>query len=206
MSPKTDPRVDAYIRKAAPFAQPILAHLRAVVHAGCPEAVETMKWSRPFFDFNGPLCGIAAFKAHCVFMFWKGADLVVPDAQKREEALGQFGRITSLADLPPKRELVALVKKAAALNAAGVSPSWMAARRERSAARKATPIVVPADLAAALAKNRKARATFDAFGPSHRREYVDWIEGAKRQATRDRRLAAAVEQMAAGKTQNWRYE
>ena len=111
--PKPDPRVDAYIRKAAPFAQPVLSHIRAIVHQACPDAVETMKWSRPFFDFNGPLCGMAAFKAHCSLHFWKGGNIVSADESK-EGAMGQFGRITSVKDLPPKRTLVAIVKKAAA--------------------------------------------------------------------------------------------
>jgi uncharacterized protein YdeI (YjbR/CyaY-like superfamily) len=202
---KPDPRVDAYIRKAAPFAQPILLHIRAIVHEACPDAVETMKWSRPFFDFNGPLCGMAAFKAHCSLHFWKGGNIVSAD-QRKEGAMGQFGRITSVKDLPARRTLIAIVKKAAALNADGVRADWMERRVAARASRVATPVVVPADLAAALKKNRKAQATFDAFSPSHRREYVEWIEGAKRQDTRDRRLATAVAQMADGKSQNWKYE
>lgn len=202
---KTDPRVDAYIRKAAPFARPVLEYIRAVVHEGCPEIVETMKWSRPFFDFNGPLCGMAAFKEHCSLHFWKGGNIVSADASKAG-AMGQFGRITTLKDLPARRTLVGLVKKAAALNAAGVRADWMEKRVVARAVRSVRPIVVPEDLAAALAKNRKARATFEAFSPSHRREYVDWIVGAKRQETRDRRVATAVAQMADGKVQNWKYE
>lgn len=205
MSSKHDPRVDAYIRKAAPFAQPVLEYIRAVVHEGCPEAVETMKWSRPFFDFNGPLCGIAAFKEHCALHFWKGGNIVAAD-QGKDGAMGQFGRITSVKDLPAKRTLISLVKKAAALNAEGVRADWMEKRVATRAARATRPIVVPDDLAAALKKNRKAQATFDAFSPSHRREYIDWIEGAKRQETRDRRVATAVAQMAEGKAQNWKYE
>lgn len=202
---RPDPRVDAYIRKAAPFAQPILSHIRTIVHEACPDAVETMKWSRPFFDFNGPLCGMAAFKAHCSLHFWKGGNIVSADVSK-EGAMGQFGRITSVKDLPPKQTLVAIVKKAAALNADGVRADWMEKRVAARASRVSKPIVVPDDLAAALKKNRKAQATFEAFSPSHRREYVEWIEGAKRQETRNRRVATAVAQMADGKVQNWKYE
>ncbi|MGC4084691.1 MAG: YdeI/OmpD-associated family protein [Vicinamibacterales bacterium] len=206
MATPIDPRVDAYIRKAAPFARPILSYLREIVHEGCPDAVETIKWSRPFFDYRGPLCGLAAFKAHCVFHFWKGIQMVVPDAQRSDEAMGQFGRIVSIDDLPPRRQLVAMVKKAAALNESGVKAPWMEQRVRVRAARAAKPIVVPTDLVAALARNAKARRTFDAFSPSHRREYIEWIEDAKRQDTRDRRLATAVSQMAEGKRQNWKYE
>lgn len=203
--PTRDARVDTYIRKAAPFAQPVLEHIRAIVHEACPDAVETMKWSRPFFEFNGPLCGMAAFKGHCALIFWKGGNLVSAD-ESTAGAMGQFGRLTSVKDLPPKRTLVALVRKAAALNADGIRADWMEKRVAARAARSVRPIVVPDDLAAALQKNRKARATFDAFSPSHRREYVEWIEAAKRQETRERRLATAVAQMAEGKAQNWKYE
>ncbi|MFN7915499.1 MAG: YdeI/OmpD-associated family protein [Vicinamibacterales bacterium] len=199
-----DPRVDAYIRKAAPFAQPVLEHIRAVVHEGCPDVVETIKWSRPFFDFNGPLCGMAVFKAHCSLHFWKGGNIVAAD-HRRDDAMGQFGRITSVKDLPARRTLVAIVRKAAALNAEGVRADWMEKRVAARAARAARPIVVPEDLAAALKAHKKAQATFDAFSPSHRREYIDWIEGAKRPDTRARRLATTVAQLAEGKTQNWKY-
>lgn len=201
-----DPRVDAYISKAAPFAQPILAHLREVVHAGCPEVVETIKWSRPFFDFNGPLCGFAAFKAHCAFMFWKGEAFVASVGATEDQAMGQFGRLTRVADLPPKRTLVALVKKAATLNVEGVKAPWMEARAKKREARVAAPLVVPKDLAAALKTHRRAREAFEAFSPSHRREYIEWIDGAKRPETRARRLATTVEQLVDGKTQNWKYE
>ena len=116
----TDPRIDAYIGRAAPFAQPVLAHLRGVVHAGCPGCIETIKWGMPFFmhgDRN--LAHMAAFKQHCAFGFWRGRE--VADQGKAGEAMGQFGRITALADLPPRRELIGVVKKAVALIDAGAA-------------------------------------------------------------------------------------
>lgn len=201
--PSTDPRVDTYISKAQPFARPILEHLRAVIHAGCPDVVESIKWSMPAFDYEGPLCGLAAFKGHCAFRFWKG-DLLVPGMKSL--AMGPFGRIETLDDLPPKRTLIAMVKKAASLNEQGVAAPWMDKRRTSAHARAAKPVMVPADLAEALKKSQKARATFDAFSPSHRREYIEWIESAKRPETRARRLTTAITQMADGKSQNWKYE
>lgn len=201
--PSTDRRVDAYIRNAQPFAQPILEHLRAVIHAGCPGVVESIKWSMPAFDYEGPLCSLAAFKAHCAFRFWKG-DLLVPGTTRL--GVGPLGRIERLQDLPPKRALIAMVKKAAALNEQGVAAAWMVRRRQTAHVRAAKPVTVPADLVAALEKNARARATFEAFSPSHRREYVEWIESAKRADTRARRLSTAVTQMAEGKSQNWKYE
>lgn len=204
-----DPRVDAYIAKAAPFARPILEHLRAVVHETCPDVQEAMKWSFPNFLYNGMFCSMAAFRRHCAFNFWKGDLLFGPRKGGAGQGMGHLGRITSLADLPPKKVLAAYVRRAMRLNDEGAKPRWLEARNAKRAAktRKAVRrVVVPADLAAALRKHAKARAAFAAFPPSHRREYVEWITGAKREETRARRLATAVAWIAEGKPQNWRYE
>jgi uncharacterized protein YdeI (YjbR/CyaY-like superfamily) len=192
-------RVDAYIAKSAEFARPILEHLREVVHAACPEVEEVMKWSFPNFEYKGLLCNMAAFKAHCAFGFWKN-ELVVGDGAAGEKAMGQFGKITKLSDLPSKKVLTGYIKKAMKLNDDGVkSPN----RSKPKAAPK--PVVVPDDLAAALRADDKARATFEKFPPSHQREYIEWITEAKTQATRTRRLETAVQWMAEGKPRNWKY-
>lgn len=196
---KRDPRVDAYIEKSAGFARPILEHLRETVHSACPDVTETIRWGFPHFDAGGVLCSMASFKAHCAFGFWKGA-LLFGDNAKGREAMGQFGRIASIADLPPKRELVRLVKAARKLNEEGVAAPATKTGRPKP------PAEVPADLAAALKKSAKARATFEGFPPSHRREYVEWIVEAKRDETRQRRIAQAVEWHAEGKSRNWKYE
>jgi len=192
-----DPRIDAYIDKAADFAKPILTHLRETVHRACPDCEETLKWGHPSFTYKGLMCGMAAFKQHCTFGFWKGS--LVIGRGKDGDAMGQFGRIASVKDLPAPRVLAGYVKKAAALNDDGVK----AARRPRG---PAAPVRVPADLAAAFRSHKKAKTTFDSFSPSHRREYVEWITDAKRDQTRKRRVATTVEWLAAGKTHNWRYE
>jgi uncharacterized protein YdeI (YjbR/CyaY-like superfamily) len=194
-----DPRVDAYIDNAEDFAKPILTHLRDTVHAACPDVEEAMKWSFPHFMYKGMLCSMAAFKQHAAFGFWKGS-LVLGDAGKGNEAMGHLGRITCIADLPPKKELTAYIRKAVALNDDGVKVP----RAPKTSARK--PVRVPPDLAAALKKSKPALRTFENFSPSHRREYVEWITGAKTDATRTRRLKTAVEWMAEGKSQNWKYE
>jgi len=193
-----DPRVDAYIDKAADFAKPILVYLRDTVHATVRDVEEEMKWSFPHFMYNGMLCSMAAFRQHAAFGFWKGA-LVLGGASKADDAMGHLGRITALSDLPPKKTLTAYIRKAAALNDEGV-------KAPRPAARPRKPLRVPADLSAALKKNTKARAAFAAFPPSHKREYVEWITGAKTSDTRARRLAQAIAQIAEGKSQNWKYE
>jgi len=197
---RKDPRIDTYIAAAGDFARPILKHLRQLVHAGCPEVEETLKWNFPSFGHHGILCGMAAFKQHCTFGFWR-SDLV-PDrgGDRSNEAMGQFGRITSLADLPPDKTLIAWVKKAAELNASG-TPKPV---RERSKPRQ--PLPTPHDLAAALKTNTKARVTFENFSPSHKREYVEWITEAKKEDTRQRRLQTAIEWLSEGKARNWKYE
>jgi len=196
---KKDPRVDAYIAAAADFAKPILKRVRALVHRGCPDVEETMKWSFPHFDHRGIMCGLAAFKGHCAFGFWKGSLVVDPKTNRSAEAMGQFGRITSLRDLPSDATIVAMVREAARLNEEGIPVP-----RRRSAPKKEA--VVPPDLAAALRAAKGARAAFDGFAPGKRREYVEWLDEAKTEETRKRRLATAVAWIAEGKSRNWKYE
>ena len=193
-----DPRVDAYIKKAAPFAQPILKHVRAVVHEACPEVVETLKWSCPSFEYEGILCGMAAFKAHCVFGFWKHSLVLDGVDEKARTAMGSFGKLTTLDDLPSKTEMKRLIKKAMKLNEDGVK-----APRDKTPKKKRPSM--PPELDAALDKNKKARAVFDAFSPSHQREYMEWIGEAKGEDTRQRRLETALEWIAQGKPRNWKY-
>lgn len=196
----TDERVDAYIAKSGEFAQPILKHLRGVVHAGAPDVVETIKWSMPSFTHGGKIVAhMAAFKAHCAFGFWQGSAVV--GESDPANAMGQFGRIETLKDLPPKAELVKLVKKAVALIDAGPSASPL-----KKKAPPKPPLETPDDLAAALQGEPKAKKAFDAFPPGHRREYIEWIVEAKKAETRERRIAQAVEWIGEGKARNWKYQ
>jgi uncharacterized protein YdeI (YjbR/CyaY-like superfamily) len=191
-----DPRVDAYIAKSAPFAKPILTHIRKVVHAGCPDAEEAMKWSFPHFMYKGMLCSMASFKEHCAFGFWKGSLLTGNVGTKSDDGMGEFGRIKTLKDLPGEKALIALVREAAALNDDGVK----APRAARTAPKPAPK--VPADVMKALKSSKPALAAWEAFSPSHKREYLEWITEAKTDATRQRRLETAVEWIAAGKSRN----
>ena len=59
-------------------------------------------------------------------------------------------------------------------------------------------VKVPADLEKALSKNRAAKDRFDGFAYTHRKEYVRWIEEAKKTETRERRITQAVERIAKG--------
>jgi len=195
---KTDARIDAYIDRQAEFATPILRYLREVMHAACPDGEESIKWSSPHFLYKGEmLAGMAAFKQHATFGFWRGS-LVVGKGNEQMSGMGQFGRLTSVDDLPPRKQLEALIRKAMKLTDEGVKPP-----RDKH---KKAPFTVPQDLRAALDANKKAAATFDAFPPSCQREYVEWVTEAKRDETRVKRLNQAVEWMAEGKRRNWKYE
>jgi uncharacterized protein YdeI (YjbR/CyaY-like superfamily) len=199
----TDPRVDAYIAKAAPFAQPILRHLRKLVRTEVPEAEETLKWKLPSYVLRGQiLCGFAAFKAHCTFMFWhKDMEAVLgPVAESAPTAMGNLGRVTSLDDLPAEKKMRGYLRKAAALNESG------APARPREKKAPSAPAKVPSDLAAGMKKNRAAAATFEKLPPSGRKDYIQWITEAKRDETRQKRLATALEWLAEGKSRNWKYE
>ncbi len=192
-----DPRVDTYIREAVPFARPILRHLRRIVHAGCPEARETIKWQFPHFECEGILCAMAGFKEHCALHFWKG-ELILPRAARTRESMGHFGRLRALADLPDDEILLGYVRKAAALNKAGVK------KPARLAVKKA-PAVAPADLKAALRRKAGALRHFEVFTPSQKREYIEWITEAKRAETRLKRVTTAAEWISQGKKRNWKF-
>ncbi|XVJ66983.1 MAG: hypothetical protein HEQ40_12735 [Lacibacter sp.] len=198
----TDPRIDAYIAKSAPFAQPILTHLRKLVHKACPQAEEKMKWSMPHFDYKGEMmCSMAAFKQHCSFGFWKAAlmkDPALIATAKSEVAMGHLGRITSLKDLPSDKQLIAYIKEAMKLNDEGIK----VAKEKPTATKK---VNTPADLMDALKKNKKALANFEKYPPSHKNEYILWIEEAKREETRVKRIEQTVEWVAEGKQRNWKY-
>jgi uncharacterized protein YdeI (YjbR/CyaY-like superfamily) len=195
-----DARVDAYIAKSAVFARPILKHLRKIVHTGCPDVEETIKWQFPAFDHKGVMCGMAAFKEHCAFGFWKEALVLNRDKAVEKTAMGSFGCITSLADLPSEKTLIGYVKKAAALNEAGIKAPG------RTQPKKKEPLAVPNYFNAALKKNAKARKTFENFAPSKRREYLEWVTEAKREETRNERLATSIKWLAEGKSRHWKYQ
>jgi uncharacterized protein YdeI (YjbR/CyaY-like superfamily) len=200
-------KVDEYIAKAQPFAQPIMEHIRELVHKACPDVEETIKWSRPFFEYRDEiLCNMSAFKEHCSFGFWgkeiaavlRGAGLQV------EDAMGSLGRITSLKDLPSDKQMLGWIRQAAGFVDSGQHTSPIKARRMVVKLKK--PLETPADFATALRQNKKAAAVFAAFSPSCKREYVEWIADAKRAETRDKRIATAMEWIAEGKQRNWKYQ
>ena len=198
--PTYDPRVDEYIDRSADFAKPILTHLRNLVHKACPEITETLKWSMPAFEYKGIVCGIAAFKEHCTFGFWKHSLLEYDGFSTENTAMGSFGRITSRKDLPSDKVIVELVKRAVELNEKGIKVE----KKKLNGDRK--ELVVPEILTAALKKNKAARETFEKFPYSCKKEYIEWITEAKTEPTRDKRLATTIEWLAEGKRRNWKYE
>lgn len=195
-------KFNVYIAKAAPFAQPILLHLRALVHQGCPEATETIKWGFPNFEYKGILCGMAAFKEHCAFSFWKGS--VMRDPKKimtrvGRTSMGQFDRITSISDLPSDKILLSYIKEAMKLNDDNVKLP------QRSKPKDEKVLRVPPHFLKELKKNKAALKTFEGFSYSNKKEYVEWVEEAKTAATRDKRMETALQWMAEGKIRNWKY-
>jgi uncharacterized protein YdeI (YjbR/CyaY-like superfamily) len=198
--PKTDPFVDQYIDNAQDFAKPILRHIRKLVHEACPEVVETKKWSFPHFDYKGIMCSMASFKEHCAFGFWKQSLLEASAFPAEKTAMGSFGRITSLKDLPSDRVMKKLIKDAMKLNEEGVKVERKAMTSEKK------ELVIPPLLAEALAMNVASAETFNNFTYSKKKEYVEWIAEAKTEATREKRLATTIEWLAEGKSRNWKYQ
>lgn len=199
--PGKDPRIDAYIKKSAAFAVPVLEHLRQLVHTVCADAEETMKWSFPHFVYKGEiLCSMASFKQHCAFGFWKAP--IMKDADillgNREHGMGSIGKITSLKELPPDKQLTAWIKEAMKLNEAGI-------KVEKQKPPAKAPAAIPGFFKKALAANKAAEKHFKAFSPSQQREYIDWLTDAKTAATQEKRLAQALEWIAEGKIRNWKY-
>jgi len=197
--PSADPRIDAYIDKSADFAKPILTHLRKLVHKACPDVEETWKWSFPHFDHKGVLCSMAAFKQHCSFGFWKQSLLESDAIPKTKTAMGSFGRITSLKDLPPDKVMIGLIHQAMELNEKGIKTPQKKPSEKKE-------LVVPEELTKALSKNKAANAQFEKFSYSHKKEYIEWITEAKTEPTRLKRLATTIEWLSEGKSRNWKYE
>jgi uncharacterized protein YdeI (YjbR/CyaY-like superfamily) len=200
---KFDPRIDAYIEKSADFAKPILRHIRQVVHQASPLIVETVKWGMPFFDYKGPVCMMAAFKQHLGFGFWKASRLNDPDrllqGSDEEAAAGSFGRIVTLADLPSDKALMDFVQQMIKINESGIKEP-----KKPSAPKAELPM--PADFDNLLKGNLATMDNFEKFSPSKKREYLEWFEDAKSDATREKRMQQALEWIAEGKSRNWKYQ
>jgi uncharacterized protein YdeI (YjbR/CyaY-like superfamily) len=168
------------------------------VHAAVPDVDETLKWSAPAFMLDGKILLImASFKGHAALNFWRGQEL--RGASANRDAMGQFGKLTSVADLPPDKEFDALIGEAASLAKSAPAP------RKAKHAPKPPPEMHP-DFAAALDKAPKSKTAFDSFAPSAQRDYLEWIAEAKQEATRRKRIATAVEWIGEGKKRHWKYE
>ena len=196
--------IDDYIAKAQPFAQPVLIHLRKLVHKACPNVKEEIKWSCPHFSYQGKiLCSMAAFKQHCSFGFWLESSMTTMKLYRnntdKTAGMGSFGKLTSLKDLPTEKELLKCIKEAMELIELG-------ATLKKASPKKSAEIPVPKVLQAALDKNKKAKQVFTNFPPSQRKEYIAWINDAKTAATRISRIETTIEWVSEGKGRNWKYE
>ena len=197
-----DKRVDNYILNSADFAKPILNHLRTLVHTACPEVAETIKWGFPHFEYKGMLCSMAAFKNHCAFGFWKAS--IMKDAEvlknNNDTAMGHSGKIHALKDLPPDKIIIDRIKEAMKLNEEGIKLP------EKKTTDKKTPVIIPDSLKREFVKNRKVSDIFNNMSPSHRREYIEWIEEARTEETTRKRVITTMEWLLEGKTRNWKYK
>lgn len=201
MPPHTDPRIDDYIENSAEFAKPILNHLRKLAYFAFPDFKETIKWGMPFFDYKGTVCSMASFKEHCVFGFWKASLLPDPYSLLKEnagEAMGQFGKIGSLNDLPADQIIIEYIQNAVKLNEEGKKVAKKPIER--------TELAIPDYLTEALSQHKIAADNFENFSYSHKKEYVQWLIEAKTEATRWKRLETALEWITQGKSRNWKYE
>lgn len=194
----TNPKVDDYIKNTQPFARPILAHIRELMHKGCSDLTETIKWGMPHFEYHGVIASMAAFKEHAVFGFWK-QDLIPGMKQyvKEKEAMGSWGRVTSLEGIPPDKDIIEFVRVAATLNEQGV--------KSPKRAQKPVTFDMPADFMKAIKANQQAFETYEAFSPSNKRDYAEWINDAKTDETRAGRMETAIEWMSEGKPRMWKY-
>lgn len=194
-----DDRVDEYIAKSADFAKLILSHIRKLIHQGCPDVQEVMKWSCPHFDYKGPMCSMAAFKEHSAFGFWK-ASLIdgLKEGGDKAPAAGSFGAIRKKSDLPADKVILGYIKQAMELNEKGIKVE------KKPVAKKETS--VPDELMSALKKNKKAMEVWKAFSPGKVREYADWVADAKSDATRQKRIETTVEWVSEGKSRHWKYQ
>lgn len=198
---KKDPRIDAYIAKAQDFAKPILTHLRELVHKAVPDVEETIKWGFPHFDYlNEMMFSMASFKAHMAMGFWKVSLMSDPDKiLNAKEAMGNFGRITDIKDLPSDKIIIKYLKEAARLNKEGIKVKKVVSKETKE-------LVIPDYFTKALSKNKAAKKVFDGFTPGKKKEYVEWLTEAKTEATRDKRMEQALEWIAEGKTRHWKYQ
>lgn len=200
----SDPRIDKYIQNAQEFAIPILEYLRKLIHKVCPDCQETMKWSFPHFEYKGEiLCSMAAFKKHCAFGFWKEKLMIQSQnllTDKGKTAMGDFGKITTLKDLPSAKILSICIQEAMQLNENGIKIPKTVKRLDPK------EIIVPSEFQKALNKNAKAKKAFEAFAPSHKKEYIEYINEAKREETKMNRIAKSIEKLIEGKAHNYKYE
>jgi uncharacterized protein YdeI (YjbR/CyaY-like superfamily) len=198
-----DARVDDYIENAATFAQPILRHIRNVVHAASPLITETIKWGMPFYEYKGQVCHMAAFKEHCAFGFWRASSLDDPQGLLKigDATAGSFGRINTLADLPADETIKHFVLLVIEKNASGKKvPVVKKAPTEKAA------LVTPDYFEVLLNEHPKAKEVFEKFSYSHKKEYLEWIIDAKTDATRQKRLDTTIEWLTEGKSRMWKYK
>lgn len=198
-----NPAIDEYINKSEDFARPILNHLREIIHQACPEVSEVIKWSFPNFEYRGQiLCSMASFKKHCSFGFWLGAEMEDPDNilnKVGNTSMGNFGKITSISSLPKDILIIKYIHEAMKLSENGVKKKTSSTTDKKS-------LIIPEYIIEFIEKHPKAKDVFNNFSYSCKKEYVQWIEEAKQESTKLKRLEKAIIMMEEGKEFNWQYK
>jgi len=200
---KKNPKVDAYILNTAPFAQPILNELRATLETAEPELEETIKWGFPCFTFQSKLiCSFSAYKNHCVFRFWQGSNLKDSAGiltKVGETEMGELSKIKNLEDLPNSEILINYIREAIELSKKKSTKTIVSEK-------KITIDLKSYDLQEIFSSFPKQAEKFDTFSPSHRKEYISWINEAKTEDTKLKRIKTMMEWLLEGKSRNWKYE
>ena len=195
-------RVDEYIKNAPDFARPIMEKIRKAFHKGCPECEEAIKWGCPYFMYKGMLGGMASFKGHVSMGFWRSKEMDDPeklfDTGTGAKASMCNAHFHNLKEVPTQKILAEYVKRAAKLQDTEAP--------KKKATKKKISTRIPADLAELFKKHKKAKTVFEGFAPSHKRDYIEWITEAKRDATRQKRLKTTIEWLSEGKQRHWKYQ
>jgi len=189
--PTLDPRIDDHIAKAGAFAQPILRHFRDVVHKIIPGCEEGIKWGMPHFMLAGRnFAGMAAFKKHVSIFFHH---------DEQPGGTGKFRKITSLDDLAEDDLIEARLRFA-------IERLSSSDQKKPTVSAKPKPAPEMPDSFTSALEGAAMADRFAAMPPGYRREYIAWIADAKTDATRDKRIAQAVEWIGEGKHRNWKYQ
>lgn len=174
--------IDDFIAGSLPFAQKICRKLREIIHKADSSIIEDWKWGANF-NKNGMVCGFWAFKKHVTLVFFQGALLKDHKNILQHGGTNKHNRSIKFTDIKEIDEaaLIQYIKEAVKNN-----------EKNLKVVSKKENIIIPDDLKKALIISKKASENFKKFAYTYRKEYVQWVENAKQQNTRERRVNEVV--------------